>query len=132
MTSINLRSLLDNHKLTGPNYLDWERNLKIVLKSEKIGYVLDAPLPPAPADDAPELDRAAHRKHREDIDTAQCIMLASMSPELQKQHVSMEPHTIIFHLKDLFGELARTERYETSRALFDHDVLRVRLHIFTH
>ena len=45
MSSINLRSLLENNKLTGPNYLDWLRNVKVVLKSEKKVYVIDTPLP---------------------------------------------------------------------------------------
>ena len=28
-----------------------------------------------------------------------CIMLTSMSPELQKQHEDMDPYTIVFHLR---------------------------------
>ncbi|MQM11802.1 hypothetical protein Taro_044712 [Colocasia esculenta] len=36
-----LRGILDANKLTGPNYLDWLRNLKIVLRSERIAYVLE-------------------------------------------------------------------------------------------
>ena len=43
LSNINLRSLLEANKLTGANYIDWLRNLKIVLRSEKLGYVLKNP-----------------------------------------------------------------------------------------
>ena len=42
---ISLRSILDANKLTGPNYTDWLRNLRIVLTAEKIFYVLNSPVP---------------------------------------------------------------------------------------
>ncbi|KAJ8751580.1 hypothetical protein K2173_016826 [Erythroxylum novogranatense] len=117
-SSVNLRSLVDSNKLTGPNFLDWLRNLRIVLRSEELGYILDVPLPDPPAADASDEDQKAYRKHLKDSDMATCIMLASMSPELQKQHESMDAHTIVFHLRELFDEQARSERFETSRLLF--------------
>ncbi|XP_074579600.1 uncharacterized protein LOC141836090 [Curcuma longa] len=52
MTSLNLRTILDTNKLTGSNFLDWYRNLRIVLKSEKLAYVLDDLLPGPLVDDA--------------------------------------------------------------------------------
>ncbi|KAJ8761673.1 hypothetical protein K2173_004449 [Erythroxylum novogranatense] len=117
-SSVNLRSLMDSYKLTGPNFLDWLRNLRIVLRSEELGYVLDVLLPDPPAVDASDEDQKAYRKHLKDSDMATCIMLASMSPELQKQHESMDANTIVFHLGELFDEQARSERFETSRLLF--------------
>ena len=47
-----LRSILDANKLTGPNYEDWFRNLRIVLMSEKITYVLEDNIPLEPPVDA--------------------------------------------------------------------------------
>ena len=44
LTTVNLRSLLDSNKLIGANFMDWLRNLKIVLKVERITYVLDGAL----------------------------------------------------------------------------------------
>ncbi|KAG6523388.1 hypothetical protein ZIOFF_013245 [Zingiber officinale] len=44
MTSVNLRSILDSNKLTGLNFLDWFQNLRIILKAEKLAYVLDQSL----------------------------------------------------------------------------------------
>ena len=113
--NINLRSILEANKLKGPNYIVWLRNLKIVLRSEKLAYVLEKSVPPVPAGDASNAQHEAYQKHAEDMDVACCIMLASMSPELQKQHEHMDAPTILLHLKELFEEQSRTERYEISR-----------------
>jgi hypothetical protein len=53
-TSIfTLRSAIEKEsaKLTGPNFLDWYRNLRIILKQEKKKYVLEKPLPEKPETD---------------------------------------------------------------------------------
>jgi hypothetical protein len=34
-SNISLRSILDANKFIGPNFLDWHRNVRIVLKQEK-------------------------------------------------------------------------------------------------
>lgn len=55
MTSnVKLCSIFKDSKITGINFKDWHRNLRIVLKHEKIGYVLDTPIPPILVDDAPQ------------------------------------------------------------------------------
>ncbi|KAJ4822435.1 hypothetical protein Tsubulata_040870 [Turnera subulata] len=79
---LNLRSILDANKLIASNFTHWFRNLKIVLKSEKIAYVLDDPVPPMLKDDVPAFDQMAYLKHTEDSEDATCIILASMSSEL--------------------------------------------------
>ena len=43
-TTVNLQSILDANKLAGANFMDRLRNLRIVLKVEKIAYVLDGRL----------------------------------------------------------------------------------------
>ena len=40
-----LSIILDNNRLTGPNFVDWLRNLKVVLAFEKILYVIEQSLP---------------------------------------------------------------------------------------
>ena len=42
----NLKAILEADKLTGPNYINWLRNLKRVLRSEKLGYVMKKAVPP--------------------------------------------------------------------------------------
>ena len=42
-SSLSLRGVLDANKLTGSNYIDWLRNLRIILTQKKISYILDTP-----------------------------------------------------------------------------------------
>ena len=118
MTSVNLRSLMESNKLTGPNFLDWLRNLRIVLKSEKIGYVLDEALPNSPTANASKDVQKAYLKHFDDSEMVSCIMLPTMSAELQKQHTAMDANSIVYHLRELFDEQARSKRFKTLRLLF--------------
>jgi hypothetical protein len=50
-------------------------------------------------------------------------MLASKSPELQRQNENMDAHTMIMHLKELFDEANMTERYETSKELLYYKMI---------
>lgn len=117
-SALSLRSILDANKLTGPNYADWLRNLRIVLKSEKLDYVLDSPLPKTPVDDAPYDEHQVYQTWIDDANVAQCVMLASMNPELQRQHEKMDAYTILIHLQELYDVEGRTARYEISKELF--------------
>ena len=51
---MNSRSIMDVNKLIEPNCLDWLKNLRIVLKRERLAYVLVEPLPQSPVVDASE------------------------------------------------------------------------------
>ena len=62
--------------------MDWIKNLRIVLKAERIVYVLDGPLLESPVVDRSDEDQNAYHKHLDDNVIATCIMLASMSPKL--------------------------------------------------
>ena len=115
---MNLRSILDANKLTWANFMDWLRNLRIVLKAKMIAYVLDDPLLESPTVDAFVEDQIAYQKHLDDSVIIACIMLASMSPELQKQHEAMTAYDIVVQLKKLFHEQARSKRFEISKLLF--------------
>ena len=115
-SNMNLRSVLEKDKLSGTNFLDWSRNLRIVLKQERKLYVLEKPLPPEPAANAPRAEQNAHKKHLDDIVDVTCLMLATMNSELQKQFEEMEAYEIIGQLKEMFQEQARLERYATTKA----------------
>lgn len=113
-----LRSLIEKEKLTETNFIDWSRNMRIVLTHEKKLYVLDGPIPETPPAGASAALRNAHAKHLNDSVEVSCIMLASMTPELQKQHEGMTAFDMIEHLKTLYEEQARHERFDVSKALF--------------
>ncbi|XP_061373407.1 uncharacterized protein LOC133315760 [Gastrolobium bilobum] len=111
--NLNLRYILDTNKLTGPNFTDWYRNVKIVLCSEKKAYVLDSPVPVALAegqDGYDQYDWEAHRQHLADNEQAVCILLASMFSELQRQHEYMDAPSIILHLHEVYDKQGRDER----------------------
>ena len=51
--------MLEKEKLNEANFIDWYRNLRIVLRNEKKEYVLEQPYP----DDLPDgTNAAAHRE----------------------------------------------------------------------
>ena len=89
--------------MTRPNFLDWVRNLKIVLKLEKFLYILDEATPEVPLGDSPTEAFKAYNQHKDAEEMATCLMLVSMSPKLQRQYEDMNAHNILLHLQELFG-----------------------------
>ena len=115
--NFSLRSVLEKDKLNSTNFIDWSRNLRIVLKQEKKSYVLDAPLPNEPARNATFVQRETFETKKSDSNDVTCLMLATMVPELQKQFMDQEAYEIMVHLKEMFQEQARHERFVTTKAL---------------
>ncbi|KAJ9561673.1 hypothetical protein OSB04_006833, partial [Centaurea solstitialis] len=114
--NLSLRSILEKDKLTGSNFLDWERNLMIVLKHERKWYVLEEPLGEAPPATAPAAARNAHKKHSDDLLDVACLMFATMSPDLQAGLINTNAYDMIRQLRDMFQTQARTERYDATKA----------------
>ncbi|KAJ9541849.1 hypothetical protein OSB04_028355 [Centaurea solstitialis] len=114
--NLSLRSILEKDKLTGSNFFDWERNLMIVLRHERKWYVLEEPLGEAPPATAPAAARNAHKKHSDDLLDVACLMLATMSPDLQAGLINTNAYDMIRQLRDMFQTQARTERYDATKA----------------
>ncbi|CAH9098778.1 unnamed protein product [Cuscuta europaea] len=126
MSNLSLRSILDTCKLTGPNFLNWERNMRFVLRQENVEYVFDTRVPKIPNANSPEFatfDLTAREKHVTDAKTVQCVMLAAMSMELQRQHDRMSAFEMLEHLKSLFDPESQTLEYELLA-----DIFKCRLH----
>ncbi|KAJ1270543.1 hypothetical protein BS78_06G059800 [Paspalum vaginatum] len=117
-SSFNLRSILDKEKLSGMNFTNWYRNLRIVLKQEKKEYVLEQPYPEDLVASATAAERRAHEKYYNDSLDVGCLMLATMSLELQKQYEDLDAFNMIEGLHGMFESQARVEKYNTSKALF--------------
>ncbi|KAK8500275.1 hypothetical protein V6N12_017851 [Hibiscus sabdariffa] len=114
--NLSLLSLLEKEKLNGINFLDWFRNLRIVLKQERKEYVIEEPVPDESAANAPRADKDKFKKHLDDMLDVSCLMLATMSPELQKQHEDMNAYNMIQNLKEINEGQARQERsWATSK-----------------
>ena len=117
-SAFTLRSVLEKEKLNGTNFLDWSRNLRLVLKQERKMYVLDNEIPnEPPANNAPRAERDAYSKHFNDSVDVICLMLTIMNSELQKQFEEIEAFDMMVHLKGMFQEQARQERFTTTKAL---------------
>ena len=112
-----LRYLLD--KLNGVNFLDWERNLSIVLKYEHREYVIDNALPQEPTAGSARAAQVAFQKHLTDSIEVACIMLGTMEGDLQKHfmELSHDPFEMMRQIKEMFKEKAKIERYNTLRDL---------------
>ena len=116
-SNLSLRSVLEKDKLAGTNFLDQFKNLRIVLKQERKLYVLDQILTEEPTATASRAQKDAYKKHTDDSLDVECLMLATMTPELQKDLKHMEAYEMAAHLKEMFQQQARQERYETTKAL---------------
>ncbi|GAV88586.1 hypothetical protein CFOL_v3_32008, partial [Cephalotus follicularis] len=101
------------------NYVDWLRNVRIVLNSEDIDYVLEAPMPALPAADASPKDHAIYKKWVADDKKVRCYLMASISNALQVQHDGMrDSRAIPQHLHELYGENSRNALFQLTAELY--------------
>ena len=103
-SSLSLRGILDVNKLTKLNYMDWLKNLRIILIQEKVSYILDSPTPDTTEKDASKEERATYKIWKDDSMTVKYIIRSSMNNELQRQHEDMNVPYILLNLKELYGE----------------------------
>ncbi|GKC33287.1 retrotransposon protein, putative, ty1-copia subclass, partial [Tanacetum coccineum] len=92
------------------NFNDWFRQLKLVLRVEKKMFVIEQPIPSAPAVDS-EANvlvewNAIYDAHNE----VACLMLRSMTLELHRQFENYSPYEMLHELKSMFEKQARVER----------------------
>ena len=113
---MSIRSILEKDKLVGRNYLDWYRNLRIVLRQEGKSHVLDTELV-EPGSEATAVEKAAFEKLKKDSNDVTCLMLACMDASLQKQFEDSDAHIINVVLKEMFKEQERIERFNTLKEL---------------
>jgi hypothetical protein len=87
-TSFNpLSAILNQNKLIGQqNFVDWKRNLDIVLTADGYKYVLTTPKPQEPGPDSFAEDKEKYEKWVKANDMAKCYILASVSNIIQHQH----------------------------------------------
>ncbi|KAI5669226.1 hypothetical protein M9H77_19079 [Catharanthus roseus] len=109
--------MLEKNKLSGTNFLDWARKLRIVHKQGKKVYILENPIPNHLANNAPRVEKDGYSKHKDDSNDVTRLMLATMESELQKQFEEVEAYEMIKQLKKMFQEQVRQERYLSTKAL---------------
>ena len=96
MTNFNLLTkILDENRLTGSNFVDWKRNLMIVLTAEKIAYVFKGDTPYLALQNGTEEQKEFFDKWHEHDEMAKCYMSASMTNMLQKNCEGMDYQLLI-------------------------------------
>ncbi|KAG8633862.1 hypothetical protein MANES_18G141045v8 [Manihot esculenta] len=120
-STLSLRSILEKDKLkeNGTNFIDWFRNLRIVLKQEKKSNVLDEGIPEPPPADATNAVKNKHKKYMDDSNDIGCLMLATMCPELQKDLEHLEAYEMSVHLKQAFQQQVSAHVLKT-KGYIDH------------
>ncbi|KAK8985023.1 hypothetical protein V6N11_082642 [Hibiscus sabdariffa] len=83
--------------------------MRIVLKQERKQYVIEEHVPNEPGANAPRADKDMFKKHLDDMIDVGCLMLATMTPELQKQHEDMVAYEMIHNLKEIYERQARQQ-----------------------
>jgi hypothetical protein len=83
-SAFNLRSLLEKEKLNGATFMDWCCNKRIILRQKKAEYVLIEPYPDDLLAGSSAADRRALEKRCDDELNISYLMLATISPDLQK------------------------------------------------
>ncbi|GJU42608.1 putative RNA-directed DNA polymerase [Tanacetum coccineum] len=112
----SMRSILNTEKLNGSNFLDLYRNLRIVLKNEQNLHHLEEALPEAPpATTTADVCNAYTRRVAEQQEVA-CLMLVSMTLEIQNNLEDCSAFEILKELKTMFQQQAEQELFETIKA----------------
>ncbi|KAL4367915.1 hypothetical protein GQ457_05G023530 [Hibiscus cannabinus] len=106
--NLSLRSIIEKEKLNDINFLDWYRKLEIgvthmrvVLNQERKEYVIKEYIPIEPATNASRDDKDKFEKHMDDMLDVECLILVTITPELQKQHEYMVVYEMIQNLKEI-------------------------------
>ena len=105
---LNFNAFLEKAKLKddGRNYMDWVRNLRIILIIAQKNYVLDAPLGHRPAAVANADVMNVWQARSDDYSIVQCAMLYGLEPKLQRCFERHGAYEKFQELKFIFQENA--------------------------
>ncbi|GKA01888.1 putative reverse transcriptase domain-containing protein [Tanacetum coccineum] len=106
------RSMFEREKLSGTNFNDWLRRLKLVLRVEKKMFVIEQPIPPAPAANSEANVLAEWNALYDAYNEVACLMLGSMTPKLHRQFENYSPYDMLQELKSMFEKQAGVERFD--------------------
>ncbi|GJW19266.1 retrotransposon protein, putative, ty1-copia subclass [Tanacetum coccineum] len=106
------RSMFEREKLSGNNFNDWFRQLKLVLRVEKKMYVIEQPLPAAPAANSEANVLLEWNAIYDAYNEVACLILGSMTPELHRQFENSSPYDMIKELKAMFEKQAEVEMFD--------------------
>lgn len=98
--------------------MDWHWTLRIVLRPEKKEYVLSTPISDSSGDVTSQEENDKYDKHFENEHSVQCIMIACMSPKLQKRFMDSgtDVFSVMNQLKKIFQEQTRIDWYKVIKS----------------
>ena len=102
----------------GSNFTNSAINLRILLTAAQKQYVLEAPLGPPPAPDAPDEENNVYVTRQEDHNLVYCGILYGLEPELRKHFENGNTFDIMGELKMIFDTHATIESYDASEKFF--------------
>nr|GEW40533.1 zinc finger, CCHC-type [Tanacetum cinerariifolium] len=113
------RGFFEKQKPSGPNFIDWYRQLRIALSIEdNLNYleqpILHAPVVPAGQQVAPEI-LAAHNAWIKGSKEIAGLMLMTTEPEIQRNLETLHAHEMLLELKTLFAQHAEQKLLQTTR-----------------
>ncbi|GJX29606.1 hypothetical protein Tco_0237685 [Tanacetum coccineum] len=114
------RSFFEKQKLTRPNFIDWYRQLRLVLSIEDKEKYLEQPIPAAPVVVAPDkpISPQALATYNEWVKNQKEItvmMLLTMDLEIQQNLAHLGANDMLKELKALYSKQAEHELLQTVR-----------------
>ncbi|GKA03831.1 zinc finger, CCHC-type containing protein [Tanacetum coccineum] len=108
VNNLVFRAFFEKQRLTGPNFMEWYRNLRIVLLVEdKLPY-LEQPIPafpiPSAGQELPPDVRVAHANWYKAQKEIVGLMLMTMEPYIQKNLEHLGAYDMLKELKTLFAQ----------------------------
>ncbi|GKC21481.1 hypothetical protein Tco_1023631 [Tanacetum coccineum] len=107
------RSFFEKQKLTGPNFIDWYRQLRLVLSTEDKENYLEHPIPEAPVappgQQVPPAAAAAHAAWVKGQKEVVVLMLLTMDLEIQRNLAHLGAYDMLQELKAMFSKQAEQE-----------------------
>ena len=115
---INVRDIIIGENVfNGVNFPDGEINLRIVLRAEKLLYLIERPLGSESGIERP-VERELWKTHLDDNFTVQSVILTAMTPQFHCQNKGLDPYNMMLKLKDLHRSNLRSQKYELQKKLF--------------
>ncbi|KAL7611006.1 hypothetical protein Lser_V15G13097 [Lactuca serriola] len=110
--SFSLMNLSGRVIFDGSNFMDWIQNIRMVTRYEEKEYVLDKELKEIDESTATLQEIADFRAHERDATKVACIMMATMTVELQKSYEDYYPFEMHQELMERYYQNARQEWYK--------------------
>ncbi|GJY06182.1 hypothetical protein Tco_0373236 [Tanacetum coccineum] len=100
-----IKSILQHEKLTGPNFMNWYRNLRIILRSKGKLAHLEQPLIPLPCPVASQAARDAYNTLYDAHNEVACLMLGIKAFYACKQEEGQSVSSYLLKMKSYLDTL---------------------------